>query len=236
MRSLCLAALFCLLSIVPVKADLHGMFIRIECNQDLGILNIGYNWISGGKLGQYMDQGIEDYIYNIKQEENSKADMILLNGYEFKEPYKYQCELAPNQKFDVNIERTHLGKYIINDGSFYVTVVEYLQDSKTDAMTTKILLDKVIIGAGGQVDAIHITAFYDNKGTDITLEQSHSIAYFMEPEKYETLIEESITEERKKMEEHQKKEEEYIKKHGDYCEQHSCGMVSNAAEDFISEE
>lgn len=236
MRRLCLAVLFCLMFVTSAKADLHGMFIRIECNRDLGLLDIGYNWINADKMGRFFNQGIEDYVYNIKQKENNNADMILLNGYEFKEPYKYHCVLAPNQKFDINIERTHIGKYTINDGSFYITVVEHLQSLETKEIISKTILDKVIIGADGQVDTIHIAAFYDNTGTDITLERSHFIAFFMEPEKDKPLTEEAITEERKQLEEHQKKQEEYIKENGDNCEKYSCGMVSNAAKDFIPEE
>ncbi|MCM1324851.1 MAG: hypothetical protein NC218_12110 [Acetobacter sp.] len=223
MLKLCLAFLFCLLSALPAKADRHGMFVRIECNRDLGLLDIGYNIISGGKIGDFFNQGMNDYVYNIKHE-NSNTDITLINGYYFKAPYKYHCELAPNQKFDITIEWENPQRYI-NNGSFYVTVIEDNLDSEINEWTSKKIIDKLIIGAGGRADTIHIAAFDDNTGTNITLEKTKFIAYFMEPEKNKQLSEESLTQELKEMEEHRKREEEYIKENGDWCEIHSCGTT-----------
>ncbi|MCM1324853.1 MAG: hypothetical protein NC218_12120 [Acetobacter sp.] len=223
MLKLCLAFLFCLLSFTPAKADLHGLFVRIECNRDLGLLDIGYNWIRGNKMGLFFDQGMGDYVYNIKHE-NSNTDITLINGYYFKDPYQYHCELAPNQKFDITIERNE-SIPTSNDASFYVTVIEDNLNSETNEWTRKKIIDKLIIGAGGRAETIHIAAFDDNTGTNITLEKTKFIAYFMEPEKNKQLSEESLTQELKEMEEHRKREEEYIKENGDWCEMHSCGTT-----------
>ncbi|MCM1324059.1 MAG: hypothetical protein NC218_07850, partial [Acetobacter sp.] len=198
MLKLCLAFLFCLLSALPAKADREGIFIRIECNQDFGLLDIKKESISGAKIGDFFYQDFLTYEYDINQNGKSNTKIMILNGYTLHKPYQYHCELSPNQKFDITVERNE-STHTINDASYYVTVIEDNLDSETNEWTRKKIIDKLIIGAGGRADTIHIAAFDDNTGTDITLKEPHFIAYFMEPEKNKQLSEESLTQELKEM-------------------------------------
>ncbi|MBO5039130.1 MAG: hypothetical protein J6C85_06745 [Alphaproteobacteria bacterium] len=222
MRRLCLAVLFCVMFVSGAKADRAGMFIKIECNRDFGLLDIGKYSISGAKLGDYFYQDFVTYEYDINKKGKSNVDIVVYNAYNPQKVYRRYCELAPNQKFEIITEPEGIGRHI-NDVSFYVTVTEYLEDLKTKEVKETKLLDKVIIGAGGQIDKINIAAKDDNKGTDITLERSRFVAYFMEPERDKPLTEDVIKAEREDLE-RRAKELEYEEAQEGYCEKHSCGV------------
>lgn len=191
MRSLCLAVLFCLMFVTSAKADREGIFIRIECNQDFGLLDIDKQSIFGAKAGDFFYQDFLAYEYDINSKGKTNTKVMILNGYRLQESYQYHCELAPNQSFDITFEKEGAGRYI-NDVSFYVTVVEHQKNLETKETTSKKLLDKVLLGAGGPINKISLAATDYNKGTDINFFQSVLFSYIMDAEEEAPITQEIV--------------------------------------------
>ncbi len=178
MRRLCLAVLFCLLSVVPVRADLNALFIRLECNRDLGLLDIQYNNIfEGTKAYQYFEKNKNVYNYNIDKSKDDIADIELLNGYFYSEPYEFHCQLSPTQKYDVVV--TNNDKVdCLNDRGFIVNITRHIDDDSTE--TNRILVKDLPIGCEALTDRITVVPDdyndYDDLYSYIVFEQHPEIA------------------------------------------------------------
>ena len=133
MKKLCFAVVFSLLCFVnQVKADLHGDFLRIECNQDLGLLEIRSDYVRGDKIGNYFNQMKPFYKYSINTdgEDKSHAEMILINSLGNEElPYTYRCQLSDKQIYDVYVEFGDNGRCDTwGEAIFGVTIIKYSKE------------------------------------------------------------------------------------------------------------
>ncbi|MCM1324852.1 MAG: hypothetical protein NC218_12115 [Acetobacter sp.] len=192
MLKLCLAFLFCLLSTLPAKADLNALFIRLECNRDLGIFDIQYNNIfEGAKAYKYFEKNKGVYKYNINNSTTSNADIEILNGYFYDEPYEFHCELTPTQKYDVTITDNQKIN-CLNDRGYIITLSRQLKEENT----VRPLIKELAIGCESAISRITIVPDddedYDDSYSYIAFEQhneTHAALWKIEsPITQETII------------------------------------------------
>ncbi len=180
MRKLCLALLFCLLSALPAKADLNALFIRLECNRDLGIFDIQYNNIfEGAKAYKYFEKNKGVYKYNMDKSTTKNADIEILNGYFYNEPYKFHCQLSPTQKYTLTI--TNNDKInCLNDRGFIINIVRLLGKDDNLENTTRYLVKDFPIGCETTTQRITIVPDdykdYDDAYSYIAFEQHFETA------------------------------------------------------------
>ena len=155
MKKLFVLMLALFVMINNARADQKGRFLRIECNQDLGLLELGSNEIWG--MNDYFNNSEPVYKYSIDTngEGKSHAEMLLLNFFgDYKEPFTYQCQFGEKIGYDVYVQR---GRDCYPDPSptFVIKIIE-----KTN--TEKLLIDDVKIGCGSKLDGIQIVVDGDN--------------------------------------------------------------------------
>jgi hypothetical protein len=146
MRKLCLAVLGLCLFADSAYADRKGHFVRIECNRDLGLLEIGANTIWGALVGNYFNQLKPVYKYSIDMDDKNKsnAEMILVNGWgKDALPFTYHCQLSKKLSYDIRIEAGEEDICVSSaqDVSYLISVVEH-QDKD------KILFERISFGCG----------------------------------------------------------------------------------------
>jgi len=188
MKRAYLVAFFCILPSLAV-ADRYGDFIRIECNQDFGLLEISENVIFGSKIGDYFAQkkSLYEYTIDVNGNDKSHAQIVLLNSLRpEKKPFTYHCQLAENLSYDITINT--IGKSKCTDlgySSYTVRISEYTNEKK-------VLVDDVQIGCGTSLEKIQLTSRDNNAGSDVTFLSPSGGAYFMYDEISNSLTDEIV--------------------------------------------
>jgi hypothetical protein len=187
------------------RADLRGMFLRIECNEDFGLIEIMDNDIWGDKLGLYFNQGKRFYKYSIDTdgEDKSHAEIILINNetWQSDEPFDYVCQLEDGLKYEINIAWTQ--KNVCSDSSrinYDLSITEYRVNKDDGGIVSKKMMDKVALGCGGY-KGVQLTERLRSEGADITfLHNDTTEAYFMYSDITEPLTTEMLDKEIKRLE------------------------------------
>ncbi len=177
MKRICLAVMFSLIICGQAKADLHGDFLRIECNQDLGLLELRSEYISGDRMGIYFDKLKPFYKYSIDTngEDKSHAEIILVNYLGNEElPFTYRCQLSKNQIYDVYIDLYPNSDCNAPNSSatFAINIVENIGNKK-------ILIDNFPLGCASPVDGIQLTVSDDLETADMTFLFDSPIAFYL---------------------------------------------------------
>ena len=202
MKKLCLAVIFSFLfGIGNVKADLHGDFIKVECNKDLGLLSISDNNIWGHDIGLYFEKMQPFYRYSIdtKGADKSHAEIVLINNFTWEDdkPFKYNCEFAKNMSYDVEIT-WEKGTSCTNsqDANYIVNIIENKKNN--DSVNNKKIVDKVSLGCKG-IENIYITYDSTYNVADISFGNNISKAYFLNDEYEQPITDERIKQKNKEM-------------------------------------
>ncbi len=202
MKKLYLAVVFSFLFGVSfAKADLHGDFIKIECNKDLGLLTIGDYNIWGHDIGLYFEKMQPFYRYTIdtKGADKSHTEIILINNFTWKEDksFKYNCEISENMSYDVDIKwEKGAGCTDLQDANYIVNVVENKNVNKN--IIHKKIIDEVSLGCKG-IEKIYITYDSVDNEADIRFENNISKAYFLNDEYEQPITDERIKQKNKEM-------------------------------------
>ena len=191
MKKLYLAIVLCLMAINSY-ADQKGRFLRIECNQDLGLLELEANEITGDKIGDYFDQMKPFYKYSIDTdgENKSHAEILLINYLsDVKSPFVYQCNFSDKQGYNVDVSFVKdftCDKYSMP--TYAITITEYTNEKK-------VLIDNVKIGCASPLNNIQLVVSTEGKGANISFVGRAPSTFFMYDEIKEPLTNEKIKKE-----------------------------------------
>ncbi len=171
MWKLCLAFLFCVGFSFSALADLNALYVRLECNRDLGILDIQYNNIFEGRRAySYFERHKNVYKYPVDKMKNGNVEIELLNGYFYKEPYMFHCELGANYVYDVTITNNKKAD-CMNDRGYIVNVVQSSEQGKKEA---KVLFDNVSLGCNAALDRIIVVPEGENDKYSYYVGEQHN--------------------------------------------------------------
>jgi len=192
MRKLCLAVFSLWLCTQNAYADRKGHFVRIECNRDLGLLEIGVNTIWGALIGNYFSPQKSVYKYSIDMDDKdkSKAEMILVNGWSKNAlPFAYHCQLSEKLSYNIQIEAggEDICELETQDVSYLISIVEHHDKDK-------ILFERISFGCGSFLKGVQLTAEDDYTGSDITFIGYGKDAFFMSEDIIEGGIKIPLTE------------------------------------------
>lgn len=202
MKQLYLAVVFSFLfGIGNVKADLHGDFIKVECNKDLGLLSISDNNIWGHDIGLYFEKMQPFYRYSIdtKGVDKSHTEIILINNFTWEEDklFKYSCKISKNMSYDVEIKwEKGAGCTNSQDANYIVNVIENKKVDKN--IIHKKIIYEVSLGCKG-IENIYITYDSSDNEADISFDNNISKAYFLNDEYEQPITDERIKQKNKEM-------------------------------------
>ena len=207
MKKLYLAVFGLLIVCGNAQADRHAEFIRIECNEKLGFLDIEYNNIYGAQISDYFSNN-EDAVYTYPIDDE-KIEIMLLNGdklfrfrdssplsYQYFMDYKYKCLMTSGLIYEVQISHHNFGD-CKDSASYFVTVVEHNFSDMAKNSSRKII-DNLLIGCGQNVDRILITLTDDKKNIDVSFEKSKKISSFYSDDIATAITDKMITEKTEK--------------------------------------
>ena len=182
-----------------VWADKNAEFVRIECNQDLGVFTISNHKIYGKIISNYFDKMKPSYKYESvsKGNKNAQAEVVLLSNYTWEEnkPFQYQCKINDNQVYDAKIVYSHRTE-CDEEGNFYkVDVSEGTYDGENNFNVTKDVLKQVSFGCD-KLTFIQFTAEGGNDGVRIELTQGTDSTFFFSNDVEESLTDEAIEQEK----------------------------------------
>ena len=144
------------------RADLRGMFLRIECNEDFGLIDVSYHNINGDKIGKYFEQGKPFYRYEAasKEHEDSQTEVVLVNAYDNDElPFHYRCQLNKGQVYDIDVNMIPYETCLPKDGvTFGLTVNETLESQNGKKLVGRKILDNVALACGTVVQGFRLNA------------------------------------------------------------------------------
>ena len=183
------------------KADLHGDFIKVECNKDLGLLTINDNNIWGHDIGLYFEKMQPFYRYTIdtKGADKSHTEIILINNFTWEEnkSFKYNCDVSENMSYDVDIKWEKGSSCTdFQDANYIVNVIENKKVNQN--IVHKKIIDDVSLGCKG-IENIYITYNSANNEADISFDDSISKAYFLNDEYEQPITDERIKQKNKEM-------------------------------------
>jgi hypothetical protein len=179
MKKVCLVFLFILLTL-STNAFAKSEYIRIECNNTLGLFDISYNKLSSSKLEQYFQSNPNNvYRYDIEDTSN-KTEIFLINRNQIfkirnKEPFSLQYQLdfnyTCNLKNSYNLNISFNNYDIETDTSSYNIFIkkDFYDDVSKQYISTP-QIENIIIGDNSNIQQIIIAESEDAINPDISFE------------------------------------------------------------------
>lgn len=179
MKKICLVFLFALLT-HSTNAFAKSEYIRIECNNTLGLFDISYNQLSSPKLEQYFQSNPNNvYKYDIEDTSN-KTEVFLINRNQIfkirnKEPFSLQYQL--DFKYTCNLKNSYHINISFNDyelktdtASYNIQIKKEFYDNTIQNYISTAQIENVIIGSNSNIQQIIISEAEDTNNPDISFE------------------------------------------------------------------
>ena len=177
MKKICLVLFFILLTF-SLNAFAKSEYIRIECNETLGMLDISYNQSISPKLEQYFQSNPNKvYIYDIP-DTSHKTEIFLVNRNQIfkirnKEPFSLQYQL--DFKYTCNLKNSYHINISFNDyelktdtASYNIKIKKEFYDNTIQNYITTTQMEDIIIGSDTNINQIIITEKDNSNNPEIS--------------------------------------------------------------------
>ena len=157
MKKLCLAVIFSVLLIISnARADMHGEFVRVECNKTLGFFEIKEETIYGEQADKFFNEK-DSYIKYSSDNDKFKTEVYWVNSFANTEedgPFVCRCHISDTLAYDIEIETMRRGKDCDYRANSLVNITEISHNPKSGQVEEQKLVKNLLIGCEGIVDRI----------------------------------------------------------------------------------
>lgn len=154
MKKICLAVVFSVLLIsINARADMHGEFVRVECNKTLGFFEIREETIYGEQANDFFAED-DSYIKYSSDNDKFKTEVYWVNSWAHtEEPFIYRCQISDTLAYDIEIKTMDRGdcEYTANS---LVNITEISDNVESGESKEQKFVENVLMGCEGKIDRI----------------------------------------------------------------------------------
>lgn len=204
MKKLCLAVIFSVLLIISnARADMHGEFVRVECNKTLGFFEIKEETIYGEQADKFFNEK-DSYIKYSSDNDKFKTEVYWVNSFANTEedgPFTYRCQISDTLAYDIEIETMRRGDCIYNANSL-VNITEISRNPKSGQVEEQKLVKNLLIGCEGKVNKILWSQHSVSEKEYSVIFEKGDFWVYMDEQKHKPFTETSIVEEYEEIKRH----------------------------------
>ena len=169
MRKLCLAVFSLCLFISNAYADLYAEFVRIECNQDLGLLDISRSQLHGSMIAKYLNvHPVYKYKTSLEENNNHQSEIVLIGDliWQNEKNFKYHCQLMNNTSYDIDISLYKSPECDEWENSYKLNIIKNGSRENNPKQQTYKVIEDVTLGCLG-ANSVQFLGHYESWGPSV---------------------------------------------------------------------